>query len=125
MLFDYIYSLTDFDPLFFSNPGTPVGEFIFPINEKTIGPKPELFKLLTDTKSRFCFCIPYALTAIDSKAFKKEVIENIVRLLFLPNYIRVHEEPVFFIEGTQNNNSRFQNLITIFFDELKKQGIKS
>jgi len=124
MLFDYIYLLKEFDPVFFGN-GASVHEFIFPINNKVTGRNPGLFEALFKTTNKFCFCIPSALAGIDSKTLKEEIIQNIVRLLFLPNYIRIQEQPVFFIEAVEEKSPEFEQLVIDVFDELKKQGIKN
>lgn len=124
MLFDYTYLLKDFDADFFNdNKNLQISEFIIPINDKIIGRKPELFQILFNSKNRFCFYISLELSQRSNKFIKEEIIQNLIRFLFLPNYMRVNGEYVFFIEKIGEENTSLDLLKTEFYRDLKKQGI--
>ena len=118
MLFDYTYLLKKFDAAFFNS--SINGEFIIPLNEDVFGKQPELFQLLMNSKNTFCFCITKKFVEYNIKFIKEEVIQNLIRLLFLPNYMRLNGSFVFFIE---QENEKLHSVKEIFFDQLKKQGI--
>ncbi len=122
MLFDYAYLLNDFDASFFESQNMQACDFIFPINQEIIGKKREIIQLLLKSKNRFCFYIPFELTR-HSQFVKEEIIQNIVRLLFLPNYVRINEKHVFFTEKLSEESNVFEELKKEFYSELKKQGI--
>src|SRR5258706_10134944 len=100
MLFDYTYLLQSLDADFFNeaNGRIPISEFIIPINEKITGNNPGVFKMLFNSRNRFCFLIPITLARYDDNFIKEEIIQNIVRLLFLPNYMRIDDKCIFFVE---------------------------
>jgi len=123
MLFNYTYLLEDFDPVFFDGAGTQAGDFIIPINDLIIGRKPKLFQTLHHSKSKFCFCIPAELTRYSKQFIKEEIILNLVRLLFLPNYLRIKDKHIFFIEKIQAAQKGLNQVYNEFYVELKKQGI--
>ena len=109
MLLDYTYLLTDFDASFFNDVNTQKSEFIFPINEQITRNTAEMFQTLLKSESHFCFYIPFELTGHSHK-FKEETFRNIVRLLFLPNYLRVDHKIVFFTEKVSVDKNHFEGL---------------
>lgn len=122
MLLDYTYLLTDFDASFFNDVNTQKSEFIFPINEQITRNTAEMFQTLLKSESHFCFYIPFELTGHSHK-FKEETFRNIVRLLFLPNYLRVDHKIVFFTEKVSVDKNHFEGLKNELYVELRKQGI--
>ena len=123
MLFDYTYLLKNFDAAFFTKADIPESEFIISINEK-IGPgNPELFRLLSNSPHRFCFHLPGTLADRDDKYIREEIIQNIVRFLFLPNYMRINENCLFFIDGVILENEHPGGIKNALRSSLKKQGI--
>lgn len=123
MLFEYTYLLQEFDADFFNDKSAETNEFIIPISAEIIGKKPELFQTLLSSQNRFCFCIPFKLTEYSNQYIKEEIVQNITRLLFLPNYVRINEKYIFFIERDPEKNKSPELLKNEFHDELKKQGI--
>ena len=123
MLFDYTYLLTKFDASFFVDSGNEVNNFIVPVDDTIIGRKPELFKILHNTKNRFCFFIPAAINAYSKTFIKEEIILNIVRLFFLPNYIRANDKYILFTEQVKSQEN-IEELYEDLYKELSKQGIK-
>jgi hypothetical protein len=122
MLFDYAYLLNDFDASFFENENTQACDFIFPINKKIIGKKSEMFQILSRSKHRFCFCIPATLTHYP-KFIREEVTQALIRLIFLPNYVRINQKHVFFSEKASEENKAFEAPKKEFYSGLRKQGI--
>ena len=122
MLLDYTYLLTDFDASFF-NSNFQTAEFICPINEQITSNSAEVFQTLLKSESHFCFYIPFQLTRRSDKFFKEETFRNIIRLLFLPNYLRVDQKIVFFSEKVNVEEKVFEDLKNEFYVQLKKQGI--
>ena len=123
MLLDYAYLLKDFDASFFDDADAQPGEFIFPINEQMTSNIGEVFQTLLRSKSHFCFYIPFKLTRHSHEFFKEEIFRNIIRLLFLPNYLRVDQKFVFFTEKVNGEKKLFEELKNEFLVELRKQGI--
>jgi len=122
MLFDYGYLLNDFDPDFFEDENIQACDFIFPINEKVIGIKGHLLQILAKSQNKFCLYIPFEVVE-HAKLLKEEVLETIVRLLFLPNYLRINEKRVFFTRQVSEEHNAFDQLIKDLSSELKRQGI--
>jgi hypothetical protein len=122
MLFDYNYLIENFEPYYFNNSKIQSCEFIIPINEKIIGRNPEVFQILLNSKNSFCFYIPSSLAGHTSKFIKDEVIQNLVRLLFLPNCTRINGNYIFYIEKAKDNND-LNLLQNEFYCAFKKQGI--
>jgi hypothetical protein len=122
-LFDYTFFLKELETDFFDHTEQPESKFIIPLNEKIIGKKPHSFQLLLHSTNHFCFYIPPELLRYDDKFIKEEVIENIVRFLFLPNYIRLNGKYVFFMERKKEENKTLELIKNEFQTELKKQGI--
>ena len=122
MLFDYAYLLNDFDACFFENENAQAYDFIFPVNEQIIEKKREIFQTLLRSKHQFCLYIPFELTRYRT-LIKEEIIQTIIRLLFLPNYVRINQQHVFFIEKVREEDKTFDGLKAEFYSELRKQGI--
>ena len=123
MLLDYLYWLTNFDASFFNDEATANCEFVFPINEQITGNNAEVFQTLLKSKTHFCLYIPFHLTRDSHKFFQEETFRDIVRLLFLPNSLRVDHKIVFFTEKLGVESKRFEDFKRKFFSELRKQGI--
>lgn len=123
MLFKYTYLLEDFDPDFFDGTRMQTSDFIIPINDLVIGRKPKLFQTLHQAKSRFCFFIPAEINHYNKQFIKDEIILNLIRLLFLPNYLRINDKHIFFIEKRNTVQNGLDRMYNDFYMELKKQGI--
>ncbi len=123
MLFDYTYLLKNFDAGVLNTTNGQMNEFIIPVNDEIIGKKPGVFQTLLSSENRFCFYIPSELTQYSNMFIKEEVIKNLVRLLFLPNYMRVDGNYIFFIDEADEKNKGIDLLANEFHNELKKQGI--
>jgi len=123
MLFEYTYLLPEFDADFFNDKSAGTNEFIIPLSGEITGKKPALFQTLLNSQHRFCFYIPFKLTEYSDQYIKEEIVQNIIRLLFLPNYMRINEKYIFFIERDPERNKSPDLLKNEFHDELKKQGI--
>jgi hypothetical protein len=123
MLFDYTYLLENSDAAYFKSNTMQPGEFIIPIDEKISGERRGLFQILQQSKQRFCLYIPFELTKRDSTFIKEEILQNIVRLLFLPNYLRIEGKYLFFIDKPEEDVNSADVLKNQFESELKKQGI--
>jgi len=123
MLLDYIYLLPNFDASFFNDAKTEKSEFIFPINEQITANIADVFQTLLNSKSHFCLYIPSELTRGRDTFFKEETFRNIIRLLFLPNYLRIEHDIVFFTEKVSSENKSFDDLKNDFYVELGRQGI--
>jgi hypothetical protein len=124
MLFNYTYLLQNFDADFFSGKNLLPGEFIIPVNEQIIGSQPGIFRTLLQSQNRFCFCIPESLTQHSKPFIKEEIIQNFVRLLFLPNYIKKNGRHVFFSEQPATEQNSLDVVKDLLHTEFKKQGIK-
>lgn len=123
MLFDYTFLLKKFDTDFFEKKNVQISQFIIPINDEIKDKKLELFQILSKSNNCFCFYISPAVI-LDSKQFiKEEIILNLVRLFFLPNYIKVDGKFLVFIDKINEKESAFFNIYNEFYTELKKQGI--
>jgi hypothetical protein len=122
MLFDYAYLLNDFDASFFEDENMQACDFIFPVTGEIVEKEREILQVLLRSKNRFCFYIPLELTR-HSKFIKGQIIQNIVRFLFLPNYVRIDHKHVFFTEKVNEENKAFEELKLEFYSELRKQGI--
>jgi hypothetical protein len=123
MLIDYIYLLTNFDASFFDDAKAGNCEFVFPINEQISRNNAGVFQALSKSKSRFCFSIPFQLTRDSHRFFQEETFRDIIRLLFLPNYLRLDHKVVFFMEKPIVESKGFEEFKKKFFAELRKQGI--
>lgn len=123
MLLDYIYLLTNFDASFFNDAEAESCEFIFPINEQISRNNAGVFQTLSKSKTRFCFYIPFQLTRDSHKFFQEETFRHLIRLLFLPNSLRVGHKVVFFTEKLGTESKGFEDFKKKFFSELRKQGI--
>lgn len=121
MLFDYTYLLKKFDAAFFKEKVT--GEFIIPLHKDVIGKQPELFQILMNSKNHFCFCITKEFVEYDVKFIKEEIIQNFIRLLFLPNYIRLDGSYLFLIEQQKEQHEKINLIKETIIIQLKKQGI--
>jgi len=124
MVLDYIYLLPNFDASFFNDANTEKSEFIFPVNEQITDNIGVVFQTLLNSKNHFCLYIPLELIKDRHKFFKEETFRNIVRLLFLPNYLRIDHEIVFFTEKGSGENKNFEKLKDEFYVALGKQGIR-
>ena len=124
MLFEYTFFLKNFDKELFNDKVAQNNAFIIPIDEHIFGGKRQLFQTLINSSNQFCFYLPSDLTNYSTKFIKEEIIQNIVRLIFLPNYMRMGEKHIFFSEAVKDHNKNFNSILNKFFDELKKQGIK-
>src|SRR4030095_1892383 len=123
MLLDYTYLLTDFDPFFFSDENAEKGEFIFPVDERFTDNIAEVFQTLSRSKSQFALHIPFNLARHGHNFFKEETFRDIIRLFFLPNYLRVDHKIVFFTgvaDGEEKHPGEFENK---FYVDLRQQGI--
>ena len=123
MLFDYAYLINNVDASFFNDTDADVYDFILPINEQITGRKPEIFQILFESKNRFCFYIPVELTLDSGTFIKKETIQNIFTFLFLPNYLRINQKHIIFVEKSSQANEAYERLKDEFYNELRKQGI--
>jgi hypothetical protein len=123
MLLEYMYLLPNFDASFLNDAETEKSEFIFPINEQITRSNAEVFQTLLKSKILFCFYIPFQLTRESHTFFQGEAFRNIIRLLFLPNSVRVDHKIVFFTEKLSVESKRFEEFKKKFYNELRKQGI--
>jgi hypothetical protein len=122
MTFNYNYLLRGFNAELFNDGHIDTTEFIFPITNEIIEKKQEVFHVLFNSKHRFCFYIPRQLTQSDLKYLNAEAIQNVLRLLFLPNYIRVNQQYIFFIEEASDKDQNFAIAKNDLFNEFKKHG---
>jgi hypothetical protein len=124
MLFGYVYYLKNYNADFFSDKNTLPGEFIIPVNETIIGKQPDLFQVLLSSEKKFCFSISGNLRQYNKTFIKEQIIQNFVRLLFLPNYLKTNGKHIFFIEPPEKGDDSLDALKEDLYNEFKKQGIK-
>ncbi|MEO5683254.1 MAG: hypothetical protein ABIQ88_11475 [Chitinophagaceae bacterium] len=124
MLFEYAYYFNNFDADAFSNENMLPGNFIFPLNEKTGGSQPGLFRTLLKSNNKFSFCLADNLVQYGRQYFKEEIIQNLIRLLFLPNYMKQGDKHVFFVKQPDGQQYSLDAIKTQLHSELKKQGIR-
>ena len=123
MLLDYIYLLPNFDASFFNDGERGNCEFIIPINEQIARNDAAVFQTLVKSGSHFCFYIPFQLTRDSHKFFQEETFRHLIRLLFLPNSVRLDHKIVLFTEKLGAESIGFEDFKKKFFSELRKQGI--
>lgn len=123
MLLEYTYLLAKFDASIFNDANMQGEDFIFPIDEEITDNFLEAFQTLVKSKSHFCFYISFQLAEHSDKFFKEENFRNIIRLLFLSNYLRIDDKVIFFIENGNVEKEAFNKLKNKFYIELRKQGI--
>jgi hypothetical protein len=122
MLFDYLYILNEFEPAFFNNAGL-TGNFIIPVNEKVMRDYPKLFQILFKSANGFCFSLTDNLAGADRLFIQQHIVQNFVRLLFLPNYLRTERTHIFFIDTAIGNGEALFATAGILQEELARQGI--
>ncbi|MGC4035404.1 MAG: hypothetical protein QM764_05535 [Chitinophagaceae bacterium] len=123
MLFQYTGFLKGLDPGLFTASNKVINEFIIPLSHDVANRKAEIFKLLHDSDKHFCFFIPLSFVEHEALYIKNEFVQDLVHLIFLPNYIRVNEKYLFFFEGSRDYEKSIDVIKSELAAELKKQGI--
>jgi hypothetical protein len=124
MLFDYIFFLKNYNALFLNASNNSIFKYIIPLTGDVMVNKPEFFLELHNTKQQFCFSFTAGMARHSNNFIKEEIIQHLVRMLFLPNYIRLAGKYLFFFEKAEEGNDRLDLLKNELVEELGKQGIK-
>lgn len=124
MFFKYIFLVDNYEPGMLSALcDETTGEFIIPLSGENIGRRKEIFDDLSIAKQQFSLLISTELIKDYAGNPENSLIQSLVLLFFLPNYIRNKQQHVIYLNETPGIDDLLDSFTCKLKSGLLGQGI--